>query len=116
MEFTIKYTTEPKRILAAAIMDSRFSIPILAGLGGFEVKEYVDNQIALLVDNVLPYKIETNMGNFAGFLSLKITNMGLTAVKFQEFLRPSFLAFNDEISNIISIFISDGWWKRDFLV
>lgn len=115
MIFRILYTMEPKRILNAAVMDGRFQNPALSGMSGFEVKNYVDNQIALITSDVLPYKIETMDGNFVGYISIIVSNIGQTGVEFQRWIRPSFSAFSNEISNAISIFVSQNLWKPDFL-
>lgn len=116
MQYRFIFSTEPKRVISGVVLDSRFIIPALAGLSGFAVKRYIDNLIVQTEGDVLTYKIETFLGNCAGYFTLQIGNMGQSAVEDQRVLRPSFLADSATISNLISNFISAGGWRPDFLV
>ena len=108
--------TEPKRIISAVIMDARFSIPALNRLGGFDVKLFVDAEIAKLSGNVLPYKIETSTGSLAGYFTLQVDNIGQNCTKISQFLRPAFQPIINDINQQVNSFVSGGGWKADFLL
>lgn len=115
MTFNFIYATESTRIISATILDARFTIPELKDLGGFEVKDFVDLQISTLNSDTLLYKIETELGNMAGYFTLVVGNMGLSAVKSTQFLRPNYQGLENEINISVSEFVQNGLWKQDFL-
>lgn len=102
------------RIISAVMIDSRAGIPAIKNQIGSVVKTVIDSQIALVVDNCLFYKIETENGNLAGYLCLKIgANDQVTVLLFE--LRTSYEEYSSEISTQMSNFITSGEWKQDFL-
>lgn len=116
MSYRILYTTEPKRIISGVIMDSRFTIPALAGLGGFAVKRYVDDLIVQVSSGELVYKIETFEGQMAGVFALRVTNNGLNVENLFTYLRPAFQSLGITINLLVSSWVQNGDWKPDFLV
>lgn len=114
MSIRIIYCQEPERVIPAVLIDNRANIPAITNVTGFAIKAYTDAQVAMIVPGVLPYRLETDMGNLAGFMTLQTSGGG--AGLYQFVLRPAFLSQKTEILGIISNFIMQGNWKADFLV
>lgn len=114
MEFNIIYDQDYRRTITAVLTDNRANIPEIRNQIGIVIKQYVDAQVALVTDNVVPYKIETDLGVLVGYFLLQVTNMGQTAVNIQQVIRPVFQSFN-EISGIVSNFITNGSYQFDIL-
>lgn len=108
--------TDVSRTVSGIIFDSEYTIPSISNKGGFVMKTYVDAEVDKIVDltNVIPYKIETDMGNLAGFFSLQTVGTKATLLQFQ--LRPAFQNFNADISQIIGNFILSNNWIVDILI
>lgn len=115
MSYRIIYNEEYRRVIPAVLIDSRANISAISTAGGFAVKAYTDAQVALVTATVIPYKIETNEGNLAGYFNLSIGVNPKSAVILNAQLRPAFVQFNSEISQIISNFIISNDWQFDYL-
>lgn len=104
-----------RRIIQSVLIDSRASIPELAGKDGNVTKVFVDAQIAMVTGNVLFYKIELlPNSNLVGYFSLQVVRDGVVVI-LQKELRPAFHQFDAEISAQISSFITANLWKNDHL-
>jgi hypothetical protein len=114
MIFRIIYNQEYKRTIPAVLIDSRGSISAIQTAGGFAVKAYTDSQVALVTDTIIPYKIETDLGNLAGYFNLQVKFNVTVTLKGKQ-LRPAFQQFDNQISQIINNFISSNDWKEDYL-
>ncbi len=115
MSYRIIYNQEYKRVIPAVIIDSRANISAVRTAGGFAVKDYTDAQVALVTDAVIPYKIETGNGNLVGYFNLTVSDHPKAAVLLNAQLRPAFVQFNSEISQLISNFILSNDWQFDYL-
>lgn len=113
MNFYISYCVEYNAVLSGIILENRQAIASTKDKTGAEVKTFIDSQIALIADTVIPYIIETDNGNLVAFFSLKIT-AGVATV-LQLFIRNNFTDFQSAISQEISNFINHGNWRTDIL-
>jgi hypothetical protein len=113
----IKFIYEPDypRIIFACMMDARAGTP-LANKPGTIQKEFIDAEIAKVTSEVIPYRLESELGVIIGYISLKTGNMGQTAVLFQETYRPAFANMIPEIQQNISKFVSSLAWRGDILI
>ncbi len=100
-------------MLSGVILENRQAIPETKDKTGFEVKAFIDSQIALVGDMVIPYIMETAQGNLVSFFSLQVA--GETASLLQLFIRGNFTQFEPEITTKIGIFITSNDWRTDFL-
>lgn len=114
MSYRMIYMTDFQRTISGIIIDSQYSIPVISNQVGAIIKQYVDGEINKVVANVIPYKIETENGNLAGYFTLQTD--GQFAILLQKQLRPAFQQFDGEISAEITTFIQQNGWKNDFLV
>lgn len=96
-------------------MDARAGTP-LANKPGSIQKQFIDAEIAKVTPEVIPYKIETDLGVLVAYFSLKTGDMGQTAVLFQETYRPAFTNMIPEIQQNISKFVSSLAWRGDILI
>lgn len=116
MNYRILYTTEPERIIAAAIMDARNTIAAIKGKSGAVAKEYVDSQINLVPQTTgLVYKVCTFNENMVGYFVLSVGNMGLSVDKIQQVIRPNYQGVEADINQVVTNFINTGGWRADFL-
>lgn len=115
MSYRIVYNEEYRRVMPAVLIDSRANIDAIKTADGFSVKAYTDAQVALVTNTVIPYKIETNNGNLVGYFNLSVTTSPKSALILNTQLRPAFVQFNSEISQIISTFIISNDWQYDYL-
>lgn len=115
MNYRIIYNQEYKRVIPAVLIDSRANINAIKTATGYEVKAYTDSQVALVTSLVIPYKIETLNGNLAGYFNLTVSDNPKTVVLLNAQLRPAFVQYNSEISQLISTFIISGNWEFDYL-
>lgn len=115
MIFRITYSDDYKRVIPAVIIDGRGTNPIIATLGGYEMKTYTDTKVEAVRSNTIPYKIETDKGNLAGYFVLGIKGNG-ACVLAESLLRPAFVSFSSEISQKINTFIQSGDWQFDILI
>lgn len=113
MILNISYCIEYNRVIPAIILEGRQTIVATKNKTGFEVKEYFDAEIAKVVDGVLPYKMETELGNLVCYFSLKQVGTGIEL--YQQFTRMNFAAFSDEITAKISNFITINGFEQDVL-
>lgn len=114
MIYRFIYDDQPFRTIPGVLIDSRAGTP-LANQIGTVIKAYTDGQVSLVTDNVIPYKVETDSGNLAGYFTLQVI-LGNQSAQMQQFvLRPGFKQFLSEISAQINTFITGGQWKPDFL-
>lgn len=106
--------SECQRIIPAALIDSRGSINDIKNKVGSVIKTYTDQQSALVTEEALFYKIETEDGNLVGYFILTPSSVGtMNLVKKQ--LRPAFVEFDAIISGQIANFILSGDWNFDKL-
>ena len=103
---------EYERTFPAVIKDARASIPQIKNQIGTVIKAYTDSQVALITDNVLPYKIETaDNGNLVGYVAIRVVSG--EALVYLKQLRPAFVQFDSEISEQINNFVISGFYKYD---
>lgn len=114
MAYYITFCENYNRVIPACIIDSRATIPVIKNETGNIIKAYVDAQLALITDNVLVYRIETELGVLAGYFALEIN--GNSATVNMKVLRSAFQQFDTQISTNISNFIGNGYWQRDYMV
>lgn len=115
MTFRITYNDEYKRVIPAVIIDGRGLNPAIATLGGFAMKAYTDSKVAQVIPGTIPYKIETDTGNLAGYFILMIDYNG-TPFLIDYLVRPAFVQFDSEISQNINNFIQSNDWQFDTLI
>ena len=109
MGYRFQYETEYYRTLPACAIDARAGNPIIKNQIGDVIKQYTDEQTALITDGVLPYKIETgDNAVLVGFMSLDTTKTPVQVS--QLFIRPAFNQFISEIQISISNFIKSNDW------
>lgn len=113
MTFDLIFEQDYTRIIPAVINDSWSIIPQTKMQFGSVIKSYSDSQLALIVPGVLPYRIESNEGNLAGYMALQVNNNVATVLLFQ--LRPGFVALTNQISQNIGTFIQSNLWLNDML-
>lgn len=104
---------ECNRIIPAILIDKRAAIPAIAGQIGSVIKAYTDAQVALVTGTCVFYKIETDMGNLAGFFSLSVGGSAVVILQYE--LRPAFEQFSATISGLIANFINNNSWSGDYL-
>ncbi len=110
------YSTEPSKIISAAIIDAKTSIPSLVGKNGVDTKAYIDTKLNLVQQSeALVYKMEAVDGNMVGVIALSVDNTTLIVTKILEVVRINFTNIYSEISNQITTFIIEGGWRPDFL-
>lgn len=115
MLYIIKYDPDYKRTMPACIIENRANIPAIKNQIGTVIKDYTDGEVAKVTENVVPYKIFTQIGVLVGFFTIQLSNNGQNAVKLQQVLRPQFQSFIG-ISENINNFISSGNWNNDILL
>lgn len=114
MTYNFIYDENYKLTFRAVIIDARAGTP-LARKNGTIINDFVNQEIDKVVEGVITYKIETNLGNLAGYITLKKTNMGNSAVVLQQLLRPAYQQFTNDISQGIQNLLISGDWKFDTL-
>jgi hypothetical protein len=102
-----------RRMMWGVIADSRVNIPAVKNGTGWVIKAYVDSQIALVGPGVVVYKLETKLGNIAGYIGL-YTGPGQVGVIFSQF-RPAFVSDIVNINQNIATFVSGNNWLFDIL-
>jgi hypothetical protein len=113
--YYISFCDNFSRVIPACIIDSRTTNPAIKNQIGTVIKAYIDNQLALVTDSVLVYRIETELGVLVGYFALEIIGTG-TPDKIMQVLRPAFQQFDTQITVEISSFISnDINWRKDYL-
>lgn len=113
MNFHFTYCENYRRVINGVIIDSQFIIPAISGQLGYVVKAYADGEVAKVNDNVLPYRIETDNGNLAGYFTLMVN--GNSIYLLQEQLRPAFIQFDTQLTSEINSFIINGGYRKDIL-
>lgn len=112
MSYRIIYLDDYDRVIRGVIMDARAVIPAIADKYGFDVKNYCDSIISIVNSSVLPFRIETEQGNLAGWFTLQ-TGEIVSIIGKQ--LRPAFLADDAAISGLINNFITGNDWRQYYL-
>lgn len=115
MTYSIIYEPDYSRIMMAVIIDARATIPEIKNQVGSVIKSYVDSKVALVSENTIFYKIETDQGVMAGYFTIEVNTANKTALLGQFLLRPAFVKFSGEITNIITNFIALKKWQKDYL-
>jgi len=115
MEYIIEYCPpfELFRIMQAVIIDNRatlFTIPY----NGNTIQSYVDNQVSLVNENVVVYKILTLNGNLVGYFSLEFI-ASYSVSKLQQLIRPQYNYDIANINQLINTFVQSNEWTNDFL-
>jgi hypothetical protein len=105
--------TDVQRTVSGIIYDSQYTIPSISNKPGIIVKAYADVEIAKIIYDVIPYKIETDNGNLVGYFTLQTNGNKATLLQMQ--LRSSFSIFNEYILILISDFIISNKWIYDIL-
>jgi hypothetical protein len=104
---------EYRSLMWGVIADSRVNIPSIINGNGWEIKSYVDAQIALVGPGVGVWKLETGLGVLAGYLGL-YTGPGQVGVVFLQ-VRPAFESDLANINQNIGIFVNGNAWQYDVL-
>ena|ERR1700760_3018033 len=115
MGYLITYDLEYKRTIPAVLIENRANIPEIKNQIGVVIKRYVDMEVGMVAENVLPYRVETYLGVLVGYFTVQISNIGQNATKLQQVLRPQFQEFID-ISQNINNFITNGGYIPDILL
>lgn len=113
MTLSLQYELDYHRIILAVICDSSGIIPQTIGQPGTVVYAYFQTQLALVTPNVLFYRIITRDGNIGGYCLIQVENGVAVVLSVQ--LRPAFVSFSAQISQIISIFIQGNLFLQDLL-
>jgi len=113
VNFYISYNVEYARVLSGVILENRQGIAQTKDKTGFQVKSFIDDQIALVDDSVIPYIMETAQGNLVAFFSLKMTGEAVSLL--QLFIRANFIDFQAQITAKIDTFILSNEWHTDNL-
>lgn len=113
----VRFIYEPDypRLIFACMMDARARTP-LANKPGAIQKQFIDAEIQKVTPDVIPYRLESELGVIIGYISLKTGNMGQTASLFQEVYRPAFVNMVPEIQQNIINFIQSGAFAADLLI
>lgn len=114
MTFRIIYMDDYSRIINGIIIDSQYNISAIKNKLGFEIKNYCDSQIALINDNNIPYKVESEFGNVALYFTVQ-TPDGNSASIGQVQIRPAYEQFSAQISQLLNTFINSNSWLPDYL-
>lgn len=102
-------------MIPSVLIDARASIPEIANQVGVVIKAYTDSKVGLITGTVIPYRIESEAGNLAGFATLQVSAVTKT-VSIQQFvLRPAFRQFLPLISGLFNTFITNNQWQADYL-
>lgn len=104
---------EFRALMWGVIADSRANIPSIINGTGWQIKDYVDAQIALIGPGVGVWKLETNLGVLAGYIGF-FTGPGQVGVVFSQ-IRPAFVSDLVNINENIGIFVSGNVWQYDVL-
>ena len=115
MTYTFTFEPDYSRIMMACIIDARASIPAIKNQVGSVIKDYVDEQLAMINSDSIVYKIETELGVLAGFFALQVNIKNKTATLITQVLRPAFKTVS-EIPVLIGNFINiTKVWQQDYL-
>jgi len=115
---TFNFIYEPMyypQVIFSVMVDSRKGTS-LANQTGVVIKAAVDEQVELVTDDVLFYKIETEEGVLCGYVSLSVTNSAQTVTKLQQVIRPAYQQFVAQINQSIDNWINLGGWRSDYLI
>lgn len=115
MTYNFIFEPDYSRIINSIFIDNRTSIPEIKNQTGYVIKNYIDEQLALINDNCITYKIETELGVLAGFFTIEVNTENKTAVLLMKQIRPAFKQFEQDITLQINNFIFNNEWKGDFL-
>jgi len=115
MSYRIIYNDSYKRVIPAVLIDSRGTNVAIDTATGFEVLAYTDSKVDLVTNTVLPYKIETDNGNLAGYFNLSVTESPKAASLLNKQLRTAFQIYDSEITELITNFIISNNWEADYL-
>lgn len=113
MTFFVQYAEEYSRVIAGIVLEVRQTLDATKNKSGFEVFDFYTSEIEKVMEDVIPYKLETESGNLAAYFSVKVTGNG--GALYQKFVRPNFRQFDIDISQKINSFIFNNDWKQDFL-
>lgn len=113
MNFHFTYCENYQRLMTGVLIDSQYNINAISGKLGSVIKAYTDAEVSKVNDNVLPYRIENDNGNLAGYFTLTIN--GNSVYLFQVQFRPAFVPFDTQILSEINAFIINGGYKKDVL-
>lgn len=112
MTVRIIYDIEYSRTIPATMIDSRKGTPLANQIGSI-IKSSTDAEVAKVVSNVIPYKLESLQGNLVGYIGLRIVDNAASV--YLKGLRPAYQPFDADISNQINIFITSNVWVNDLL-
>jgi hypothetical protein len=114
MNYHVTYCDNYERVIPMCIIEDRANIPAIKNKPGVDIKAYVDQQLALITDNVLVYRVESADCNLAGFFALRVNRNDKSASKIMEVLRHAFKEISG-VSAEINNFIVSGLWRNDIL-
>jgi len=100
MTFSFTYEPEFQRVIPAVEIDARASNPAIRNQIGDVIKSFTDGKVALVTDNVIVYRIETDDGNLGGYFTVQVS---------------AFVQFSPQIFGLISKFVQSGQWQADYL-
>lgn len=98
-------------------IDNRASITEIKNKTGFVIKAWIDEQLTLINDSSITYKIESELGVLCGFFTIQVNDESKTAVLLLKQLRPAFkdIQISVDLSLQIANFIHNNLWHPDFL-
>lgn len=115
---TYNFIYEPvyyPQTIRAVMIDARQGTP-LANRIGVVIDQFVQQQVDLVTDNTIFYKIETEQGVLAGYFWITVDNIGNFNGNIPPNLRPAYSKNFNDISNLISNFILANEFSPDFLI
>ena len=123
MSYIIEYCPpfELFRIVQAVVIDNRATLfpppaPPLppTRYNATTIQNYINEQVALVTDMVVMYKILTLEGNLVGYFSLEFI-ASYSVTKLQQQIRPAYQNDLTAINNLINTFVASYEWQNDFL-
>jgi hypothetical protein len=117
MTYSFIFEPEYSRLINSIFIDNRASIPEIKNKTGFEIKAFIDRQLSSINENTITYKIESELGNLAGFFSIQVNTVSKTAQLLLKELRPAIkdTQISIDLSLQISNFIYNNYWHPDML-
>lgn len=115
MTFHFTYEDQYKRVIPAVLIDARAAIPEIAGQIGSVIKNYFDSIVSKVTENTIPYRIESDGGNLAGYFVISVNRVNQSGTLLMMQLRPAFQPFLTDITQKVDTFIMNGLWKSEIL-
>ena len=115
MNYHIIYEPDFGRFLPAIIIECRATIPEIKNQVGSIIKSYTDSQVALIGNNCIFYKVESDLGNIAMVFAINVNVENKTVNLLFQYIRPAYQKNSTLMSNIVTNFITSNLWQKDIL-